>query len=54
MIRLDLIALDIGLERPDRPREGIADAPEPYGVERYIEHVSERLDVRTPRTVERA
>src|SRR5713101_6774042 len=36
MNRLDLIAPDIGLERRDRSCERIADAPEPYGVERYV------------------
>src|ERR1700735_190715 len=34
VVRLDLIAPDVGLERPDGPGERIADAPEPHPVER--------------------
>ena len=54
VIQLDLVVDDVGLQARDRPRERIAVAPEPDGVERLVQHVGEGVDVGSPGTVEGA
>src|SRR6266568_4233443 len=54
MIRLDLIAPDIGFQWPDGSGERISDAPEPHAVERKIQHVGKGLDIGAPGPIERA